>query len=142
MTIFVDIETPYMGASRVEALAIRQVQRNIRYARACVGDSLKRGEIPFASHLFFTQPGILDDNVLKERLRGINAGKELIEALPNIRTVVYTNLGISLGMQEGIERAKKNNRMVEYRTLGDDWEEKQIELENRHSQRNAWMCDF
>ena len=34
---------------------------NITYAMSCVKDSLLRGESPFASHLLYTQGGILDD---------------------------------------------------------------------------------
>ena len=41
--------------------------RNVRYARACVRDSLLRGEAPIASHLLYTQPGVLRDNVAGER---------------------------------------------------------------------------
>ena len=55
-------------------------------------------EIPFAPHLFYTQPGILDDSIQKEGDIGINAGKELIESLPDIVTLVYQDLGISKGM--------------------------------------------
>ena len=89
MTKFVDIETPYSGKNEEE------IRRNLLYARACVRDSLMRGEVPFASHLFYTQPGILDDDIPRERDMGINAGKELIEALPDIATIVYQDLGIS-----------------------------------------------
>ena len=56
-------------------------------------DCLLRGEVPFASHLFYTQPGILDDNKPDERVFGIMAGKAIIEKL-NATTVVYTDLGI------------------------------------------------
>jgi hypothetical protein len=132
MKTFVDIESPY-GCENEEEL-----KRNLLYARACVRDSLMRGEIPFASHLFFTQPGILDDNIPKERDIGINAGKELIEALPGIVSVVYTDLGISNGMRYGIDRAKKNNRKIEYRVLGEGWEEKELEIAKRHSHTRIW----
>ena len=83
MIKFVDVETSYSGENE------EQIRRNLFYARACVRDCLMRGEIPFASHLFYTQPGILDDSIQKERDIGINAGKELIESLPDIVTVVY-----------------------------------------------------
>ena len=63
MEKFVDIESPYSASNHEELV------RNIRYARACVRDSLLRGEVPFASHLFYTQGGILDDNVKEERNR-------------------------------------------------------------------------
>lgn len=128
---FVDVETPYM-ADTPEKVAI-----NIRYARACVRDCLKRGETPYASHLFFTQPGILDDNVPKERENGIKAGKAIIENL-NAMTVVYTDLGISGGMKLGIEMAKKSGRKIEFRTLGKNWEEKFSAHENGHSHNEAW----
>ena len=43
------IETPYS----------RDVEANTEYARACLLDSLRRGEAPIASHLLHTQ--VLDD---------------------------------------------------------------------------------
>ncbi|HLD98374.1 MAG TPA: hypothetical protein VI815_03540 [Candidatus Nanoarchaeia archaeon] len=132
MVKFVDVETPYMGSNENE------VRRNLLYARACVRDCLLRGETPFASHLFFTQPGILDDNIQTEREMGIEAGKVLIESLPNIVTVVYQNLGISNGMQYGIDRATKNGRTVEYRTLENTWEEKELEIAKKHSHAALW----
>ncbi len=132
MARFVDVETPYMGENH------EQVKRNIFYARACVRDCLLRDEVPFASHLFFTQSGILDDNVPMDRTLGINAGKELIESLPGIVTVVYQDLGISRGMQYGIDRAISNNRTVEYRFLSQGWEDRAITLAKNHSHAAIW----
>jgi hypothetical protein len=131
MQKFVDIETPYMASTP------ESVTRNIRYARACVRDSLLRGEIPFASHLFYTQSGILDDNVPSERERGILAGKSIIEML-NATTVVYTDLGTSRGMELGIEMAKRDKRNIEYRVLGENWEEEFSRHENDHSHNGIW----
>lgn len=45
------VESPFAG----------DIQKNIEYARKCMADCLKRGEAPFASHLLYTQDGILDD---------------------------------------------------------------------------------
>ncbi len=132
MAAFVDIETPYSGKDEEE------IRRNLLYARACVRDSLLRGETPFASHLFYTQPGILDDNIPLERDIGINAGKELIEALPDTTTVVYQDLGISKGMQYGIDRAEHNGRNIEYRVLGNGWEAKELEIARKHSHALLW----
>lgn len=53
-----------------------------------------KGEVPLASHLLYTQLGILDDRVLEERVRGVNAEKSIIEEL-NVVMIVYTDLGIS-----------------------------------------------
>lgn len=81
------IESPYAG----------DVERNVRYAKACVRDCLKRGEAPYASHLFFTQDGLLDDTVPEERKLGMEAGK-VWEVAAEL-TVVYTDLGMSGGMK-------------------------------------------
>ena len=97
------IESPFAG----------DVKKNVEYARMCMRDSLLRGEAPFASHLLYTQPGILDDTVPEERKWGIEAG--LIWGKGAKLTAVYTDLGITDGMKFGIERAKKEGRPVEYR---------------------------
>ena len=131
MSKFVDIETPYSAKTEEE------LRRNIRYARACVRNSLLRDEIPFASHLFYTQTGILDDNVKEERDKGIMAGKNIIENL-DATTAVYVDLGISRGMEIGIEIAKKSGRNIEYRTLGENWEEEFSWHENRHLHVRVW----
>lgn len=94
--------------------------KNIMYARACMRDCLLRGEAPYASHLLYTQPGVLDDSKPDERMLGIEAGLRIGKYFH--KTVVYTDLGISNGMEYGIERAKKEKRKVEYRQLGEDWD--------------------
>jgi hypothetical protein len=91
------------------------VERNVAYARAAMRDSLLRGEAPIASHLLYTQPGVLDDQVPDERARGIEAGLawgEVAEA-----TVAYVDLGITSGMRKGIDRARAEGRLVEFRNL-------------------------
>jgi hypothetical protein len=93
-----------------------QVERHKTYARACVRDCLMRGESPIASHLLYTQPGILDDHIPSERQMGIDAGlawRTVADA-----SVVYTDLGISKGMQYGIEAAETAGIVVEFRTIG------------------------
>lgn len=129
---FVDVETPYASDS------LGEVATHIRYTRACVRDCLLRGEIPFASHLLYTQSGILDDNLPKERNWGILAGKELIAKL-NATTVVYTDLGSSKGMELGIEMAKKSGRPIMYRSLGKGWEKKFLASERKHSHNRIWL---
>lgn len=99
------LESPYAG----------DVERNVAYARACMRDSLLRGEAPFASHLLYTQEGVLDDTIPAERRCGINAG--LAWGVKAAATVVYTDLGITPGMREGIKRAEQEGRPVEYREL-------------------------
>ena len=99
------VESPFAG-DRV---------RNILYARACIKDCLERGEYPFASHLLYTQPGILDDNDPNERQQGIDAG--LAWMVVAAKTVVYLDLGLSTGMKYGIENASKYGKPIEFRNL-------------------------
>jgi hypothetical protein len=99
------IESPYAG----------DIEKNLIYARAAMRDCLERGEAPFASHLLYTQPGILDDNDPDERKLGIQAG--LIWGQDAEATVVYYDLGISDGMKFGIEEALKMNRSIEFRKI-------------------------
>lgn len=108
--ILVIIESPYAG----------DVDRNVRYARAAMADCLARGEAPFASHLLYTQPGVLRDEVPAERAAGIAAGFAWRRAVDKV--VVYTDLGISSGMQFGIEDARARGIRVEFRTL-EGWSE-------------------
>lgn len=103
--IKVIVESPYAG----------DIERNERYARACMKDCFDRGEAPFASHLLYTQPGVLDDTIIEQRTLGIDAG--LIWGQCADKTVLYTDLGISKGMEYGVKNAEKVRRPIEYRSL-------------------------
>lgn len=102
--------------SPLSAPDIAGAVRNKKFARACMRDCLSRGEAPYASHLLYAQEGLLDDTVAAERALGIHAG--LIWGSQASKTVVYEDLGLSSGMKKGIERAQKEGRAVEFRTLG------------------------
>lgn len=99
------IESPYAG----------DVEKNIEYARMCVLDSLKRGEAPIASHLLYTQDGILDDTNMHQRMIGIAAGLEWLDVAD--ASVVYKDLGISKGMEAGMEAARKAGVEIEFRRI-------------------------
>lgn len=74
-----------------------------------------RGESPIASHLLYTQEGILRDGMPAERQLGIDAGlawRHVADA-----TVVYADRGISGGMAYGIRAAEDAGKPVEYRRL-------------------------
>lgn len=103
--VLVTIESPYAG----------DIVTNEAYARAAMRDCLMRGEAPFASHLLYTQPGVLDDHQSAQRRLGIEAG--LCFAQKTDKTVVYDDLGITPGMREGIARAHAAGRPVEHRSL-------------------------
>ena len=113
------LESPFAGkglpGSDEPTERAKLTQRNIEYGRRCLRDSLFRGEAPIASHLLYTQPGVLNDNDPDERRLGINAG--LVWGVVAEATVVYTDYGISKGMEYGIARAKAENRPVEYRKI-------------------------
>lgn len=99
------LESPYAG----------NVEANIKYARACVRDSLLRGEAPIASHLLYTQEGILRDDIPEERNQGIHAGlawKEVADL-----HVFYVDLGISRGMEYGMDFVTENKIPFEIRRI-------------------------
>lgn len=103
------VESPYAG----------DVDTNTEYARLALADCLARGEAPFASHLLYTQPGVLDDLVPEQRALGIEAG--LLWGSHAELTAVYADLGFSSGMEAGIIRAGKEDRPVEIRYLPGQW---------------------
>jgi len=99
------VESPYTGNN----------EENVGYARECIRDSLTHGESPIASHLLYTQPGILDDNNPCERAIGIAAG--LCWSRSADYVVVYTDRGITHGMSIGIQEHLRNGKQVIYRSL-------------------------
>ncbi len=115
------VESPFAGKTPEEE------QANIEYARMAVRDSLLRGEAPIASHLLYTQPGILDDAVPEERKLGIDAG--LAWRAVAHKSVIYTDRGISRGMQYGIDAAKTAGKEVEFRSLYDKAQPNPVNLD-------------
>ena len=99
------LESPYAG----------DIEANIVYGRECIKDSLLRGEAPIASHLLYTQIGILDDTNPDQRKLGISAGLAWLQVAS--ASVVYMDNGISKGMLQGITAARKAGVPVEFRTL-------------------------
>jgi hypothetical protein len=107
------VESPFRGFSTLPLLAWRQLLMNRAYARQAMLDCLRRGEAPFASHLIYTQ--VLHDSWEDERAMGISAGLAWVEVAD--ATVVYTDRGISAGMQQGIETATRAGLAIEYRSI-------------------------
>lgn len=105
MSALVIIESPYAG----------DVEANVAYARAAMRDSILRGEHPIASHLLYTQPGILDDNDPAERQRGIDAGLAWRRVAD--RAVFYTDRGWSAGMLAAEETYRNEDFPFEVRCL-------------------------
>lgn len=106
MAIRVIIESPFAG----------DAQANKEYLKRCMKDCINRHESPYASHGLLTQTGVLDDEIGKERVFGIELGFAWREVAD--KTVVYSDYGISKGMRFGIEHAKKIGKAIEYRQIG------------------------
>ena len=104
------IESPYAGATPEEIAA------NETYARRAMFDCLQRGEAPYASHLLYTQPGVLRDHDAGERKLGMAAGWHWMRRSDAV--VVYQDHGISDGMAAGIGRAAGLGVPIEYRNIG------------------------
>ena len=109
------VESPYAG----------EVEKNLEYARACMKDCLQRGEAPYASHLLYTQPGVLDDLVPEQRKLGIEAGFAWRYQAKLV--VFYVDLGWSNGMKAALERLEEENSKtlspveIRFRSLGRPW---------------------
>jgi len=97
------IESPYSG----------DIVRNKAYARLCCLDSIGRGEAPFAGHLLYTQ--FLDDATPAERKKGLDC--DFAWMAPADVVAVYTDHGITPGMQAGIDMAKSLGIPVEQRQI-------------------------
>lgn len=111
------IESPFAPGTDTE----------IAYLRACLRDSLQRGEAPLASHGLYTLPGVLCDEIPEERRTGMAAGFVWHEVADLM--AVYLDLGMSPGMREGIRRAEGLGLQVERRVLPHDtWDELQQRL--------------
>src|SRR3990167_7318641 len=106
MTHLVLLESPYAG----------EVEANLAYARRCMRDSLLRGEYPIASHLLYTQRGILDDLIPYERALGIAAGLAWRAVAEG--AVFYTDRGWSGGMKAALTIYEGEEFPFEIRSIG------------------------
>jgi hypothetical protein len=108
--MLVVVESPYAG----------DVEHNLKYARACMRDCLYRGEQPIASHLLYTQLGILNDNKPEERKQGIEAGFAWAEHAE--RRMFYVDLGFSRGMIAALKKYQAAAQPHYIRSIEWDWE--------------------
>ena len=121
------LESPYAGHSKAPwpfgpILRWWRRRRNMRYLEACIRDSMLRyGEAPFASHRMY--PGALDDDVPSERNLGIEGG--FVWGDLASKRIIYTDEGISTGMEWGIKRAKAIGQAVEFRIVP-GWKKKKL----------------
>lgn len=103
------IESPFAASETYT------VEQHIEYARQCMRDSLMRGESPYASHLLYTQPNVLDDLKPDERKLGIEAGFMWRNAAE--LTVFYVDLGYSSGMLMGLQDCINKRKPYDIRKI-------------------------
>lgn len=110
------IESPYRGHGESEGEIAARTRQHVDYARLCVRDSVLRGEAPIASHLLYTQPTILNDNVPEERTLGIECGLEWLRVAGF--SAFYTDYGWSGGMLNALHNYNlKHNHPFKLRSL-------------------------
>jgi hypothetical protein len=100
------VESPYAG----------DVEANRLYAIAACADCFRRGETPFASHLFY--PQILNNHIKTERELGITAGYAFWPVARKI--VFYTDRGWSPGMLRAKQRAEDLGYIRDERSIFTD----------------------
>lgn len=133
---FAIIESPLGTKPDGSRCSPEEFAKNQEYVNACMLDSFRRGEYPFASHGIY--PHCLKDALPEERKLGMEAGFAVAKALYNACqldpytltkmadcciAVVYTDRGITSGMKQGIEKHTDLGMKLEFRELGGTWSE-------------------
>lgn len=121
------IESPLGSKPDGTRCTPEELNENVIYARACLRDSLLRGEAPFASHVIY--PLVLDDATPAQRRTGMDAGlawgaaaaRATIGQKQGAIAAVYLDRGITIDMREGIAQHRKLGLHIEYRRLGGGW---------------------
>ncbi len=159
---FVIIESPYGSRPDGSRCTPEEIERNVKYARRAMRDCFERGEIPFASHLLYTQ--CFDDATSEERAKGMQAGISVAlafgcaeklrdrEAWTSLgvyaSAAVYVDHGVTKGMLEGL---KQHGLTPELRSIGAepptvkgkkevfDAEKARAEIDTLRDQVAAWQ---
>jgi hypothetical protein len=106
------IESPYAG----------NYDMNEAYAELAMHDCIvNHNESPYASHLLYTRRFVLRDDVPGDRKLGIAAGFEWRNVAE--QTIFYEDLGMTIGMKQGLQDCKDKLHPYEIRKLPPDlWE--------------------
>lgn len=94
--------------------------RNWNYLKFAIADSISKGEVPFASHGFFTQ--MLNDRSPEARKLGLRLAIEYIRRADYM--AIYLDYGWSRGMRLGARVATRFDIPVVERKIGrlDRWQ--------------------
>lgn len=107
------LESPYAGKSDID------IHLNEVYAELCMRDCLTNyNEAPYASHLLYTRKYVLEDKNPIQRKLGIAAGFFWRDVAR--KTVFYIDLGMTPGMELGIEDCDAKRREYNLRHLPKD----------------------
>ncbi len=91
------------------------IEKNKRYLKLALKDSIKRGECPYAPHAYLVD--VLDDSNAHEREIGMKIGHEFLKRCDRI--AVYQDLGISSGMNREMDIARLFSVDIELRNIID-----------------------
>lgn len=121
--VVISIESPYRPPPEFLGTGewLEMLRRNVMYARALYRYALLKGYAPFASHLNYPQPGVLDDEDRAERWLGIDSGKAIERAAAE-ESWFGVDYGMTEGMTYGEKDAKKQGRPARMIELGPEWE--------------------
>lgn len=107
------IESPYAGESE------NQIKVNEIYGEFCMRDCIVNyNETPYASHLLYTRKYVLKDKDPVQRKLGIEAGFFWRDV--STKTVFYVDLGMTPGMNLGIDDCEKKGNKYEVRHIHPD----------------------
>lgn len=107
-----DIKSPNL---KFDPVYKKLVNKNLEYARQCCHWVFEQNGVPFASHLFYTQEGMLDDTNQEERKKGIEAG--FFIGVFAEKVCVFYDKGISKGMKLGVQKALERDQDIEFVSL-------------------------
>lgn len=99
----------------IETPDIEHNQASLDYTKACMQDSLLRGEAPLAGHLFYPEPSILNDQSPDERELWATSRQAWVNTAD--LSAVYTDRGISARMEQGITAALRAGVPVTFRNI-------------------------
>jgi hypothetical protein len=118
------IESPYAGKSDTD------IYLNEVYGELCMRDCLKNyNEAPYASHLLYTRKNVLRDKDKEERKLGIEAGFFWRDVAD--KTVFYMDLGMTPGMNQGIEDCEEKGKIYHLRHIHPDLWKEFLEIEDK-----------
>ncbi len=111
------VESPYAASDE------QGIDLNEAYAEIAMHDCLvNHNESPYASHLLYTRRFVLRDHVPADRKLGIEAGffwRDVAE-----KSIFYKDLGMTSGMQLGVDDCIAKDKPYEVRRLPDKlWEQ-------------------